>query len=213
MLNVETLAKVLAVLFNPASVMSRGAACLRPSRERPALHRWAQVRGRARPLWTCVLESGRDTSLRAAVRTRLPTAIQSLNARWQAKVWQRFHHDSPADVCPCSSRYVLAYGQPLASRLDAPPARRRFPAQWPSPTAEEPQGRVVYVRRTDAEGVVPLLGYRLVASHSWPHRVVRCEAAFPTGRVTSYALHRRDPAQQPLLRTTRIRWCRRWTGS
>jgi hypothetical protein len=138
-------------------------------------------------------------------------AIESLNARWQAKVWHRFHHDSPADLGRRSARSVRAYRQRIASRLDAAPARHHFPAQWAS-SADEPQGRVVYIRRTDALGVVPLLGYRLLASRSWPQRLVRCEVGFPSGRVTIYALRRRDPPHQPLLRTTQIRWRRRWTS-
>jgi len=43
------------------------------------------------------------------LETGFQAAIESFNARWQAKVWQRFHHDSLADLQARSARYIQAH--------------------------------------------------------------------------------------------------------
>jgi len=137
-------------------------------------------------------------------------AIESLNARWQAKVWQRFHHDSPGALRWRSTRYTTAYRLRLATRIEAAPTRRSFPARWQSGAACEPRGRIVYLRRADPQGIVQLLGHAIPVSPNWPHRLVRCELAVSTGLLMIYALRRRDPTDQPLLRTIQTRWRLRW---
>lgn len=138
-------------------------------------------------------------------------AIESLNARWQGKVWHRFHHDLPRDLDHRSTRYLTAYRHRLVSRLEVAPARRRFPSHWSSDTSTAPHGRLVYLRRTDAAGQVHLLGHAVPVSATWPHRLVRCELAVQTGLLMIFALRRRDPVDQPLLRTVNTRWPLRFT--
>jgi len=142
--------------------------------------------------------------------TGFQAAIESLNARWQAKVWHRFHHDSLGTLCSRAARYATAYRRRLANRLEAAPTRRRAPSHWPNWTLTEPHGRIVYLRRTDTQGVVQLLGHAVPVSSTWPHRLVRCELAVSTGLLMIYALRRRDPTDQPLLRTIQTRWRLRW---
>lgn len=138
--------------------------------------------------------------------TGFQAAVESLNARWQAKVWHRFHHDTLSALCERSARYVTAYRQRLASRIDAAPARRRFPQRWRLDQTDPLRGRIVYLRRTDATGKVQVLGQPFAISAVWPHRLVRCEVALATGRVSFYALRRRDPSSQRLLRAARCHW-------
>jgi hypothetical protein len=133
-------------------------------------------------------------------------AIESLNGRWQAKVWHRFYHPSPEALTKVSDRYLLAYRQRLAPRVDAAPVRRRFPARWQPERVAVPRGRIVLLRRTDEQGRVSVLGQPFVVSAGWPHRLVRCEVALSAGHVSFYALRRRAPDQQPLLRRTVHRW-------
>ena len=45
-------------------------------------------------------------------------AIENFNGRWQAKVWARFHHDSLAALQERSRRYVRAYRQRAAARIE-----------------------------------------------------------------------------------------------
>jgi hypothetical protein len=61
-----------------------------------------------------------------------------------------------------------------------------------------------------APSSVPVLKDRsqryLAVSRSWLHRLVRCEVALHAGHVSFYALRRRAPTDQPLVRTTACRW-------
>jgi len=133
-------------------------------------------------------------------------AVEGFNGRWQAKVWHRFAPSTMPVLEERSTRYVLAYRVRLAPRLDAAPARRPFPARWRSAREAVPRGRLVYVRRTDAHGAVEVLGHGFTVSPTWPHRLVRCEVALSAGHVSFYALRRRAPNDQPLLRTVSHRW-------
>ena len=51
-------------------------------------------------------------------------AIENFNGRWQAKVWSRFHHNSLAGLQAQSRRYIRAYRQRAAARIDGAPKRR-----------------------------------------------------------------------------------------
>ena len=62
--------------------------------------------------------------------TGFQAAIESFNARWQAKVWERFHHDSLAELQTRSLRYIEAHRQRSAARIEGAPARRMFPQNW-----------------------------------------------------------------------------------
>lgn len=133
-------------------------------------------------------------------------AIESLNGRWQAKVWHRFYHDSPDALTVVSDRYLAAYRQRLAPRVEAAPPRRGFPPRWHIAREPVPHGRIVYLRRTDEHGRVSVLGQSFLVSATWPHRLVRCEVALSAGHVSFYALRRRQPDQQPLLRRATNPW-------
>lgn len=133
-------------------------------------------------------------------------AIESFNGRWQAKVWHRFAPSTLLALEYRSHRYVQAYRTRLAPRMDAAPLRRPFPTRWRAAHEPTPRGRVIYIRRTDVHGAVEVLGRRFEVSNTWPHRLVRCEVALSAGHVSFYALRRRAPREQPLLRTVAHRW-------
>ena len=63
-----------------------------------------------------------------------------------------------------------------------------------------PRGRIVYIRRTDASGVVELLNRRFEVDSQWLNRLVRAEVDLDGGVVRFYRLRRREPADQPLLK-------------
>jgi hypothetical protein len=65
------------------------------------------------------------------------------------------------------------------------------------------KGRVIFLRRTDASGRASLLGHTFEVDRDWPNRLVRAEVDLDRRRVRFYALRRREPAWQPLLRTHR----------
>jgi len=127
-------------------------------------------------------------------------AIEGLNGRWQAKVWARFHHPSPADLAGRSARYVAASRERAAGRIEAAPPRRPFPAAWRLDWQTPLAGRVIFLRRTDAGGAASVLGRTFAVDERWPHRLVRAEVDLDADRIRFYALRRREPERQPLLR-------------
>jgi hypothetical protein len=126
-------------------------------------------------------------------------AIENFNGRWQAKVWARFHHDSLDDLRERSRRYVRAYRQRAAARIDGAPERRPFPTAWQPDLQAQPDGMVMFIRRTSATGTVNLLGRTFEAAPLWPHRLVRGAIDLRAETVRFHALRRRKPTHHPLL--------------
>jgi transposase len=136
-------------------------------------------------------------------------AIENYNGRWQAKVWARFTHESLEGLEAQSGRYVAASRLRAAARIEAAPSRRPFPKAWAPDLQAAPRGRIIYLRRTGATGGVELLGRHFEVDATWPHRLVRAEVDLDAGQIRFYALRRRDPAHQPLLREVAYKLPRR----
>jgi hypothetical protein len=126
-------------------------------------------------------------------------AIESFNALWQAKVWQRFRYVDLDALKAQSPRYVAAHRQRTRCAARRPRPRCAFPGPWVFDPQVPLTGRIVYLRRTDEQGRVALLGHRFAVSAHWPHRLVRCEVHLSERCIAFYALRRRDPMDQPLL--------------
>jgi hypothetical protein len=141
--------------------------------------------------------------------TGFQAAIESLNGRWQAKVWARFAHESLEGLEDRSDRYVAACRVRAAARIEAAPPRRPFPEGWQLDLQAQPRGQMVYLRRTSEQGAVELLGRRFEVDASWPHRLVRAVVDLDAGQVRFHALRRREPDRQPLLREVTYRLPRR----
>jgi hypothetical protein len=126
-------------------------------------------------------------------------AIESLNGRWQAKVWARFQHMSLEGVQGQSARYVAASRQRNAQRIEDAPARRAVPAPVQLDLRAPPEGVVIFLRRTSEAGAVTILGHTFVVDPRWLHRLVRCEVDLSAAQIRFYGLRRREPTRQPLL--------------
>jgi transposase len=126
-------------------------------------------------------------------------AVESLNGRWQAKVWRRFEHASLADLQQCSNRWLAATALRHAARSERAPARPPFPLHLVLDLRAHPTGMLIFIRRTDEHGFASLLGHRFLIDSTWPHRLVRSEVDLDLHRVRFFALRRRDPSDQPLL--------------
>jgi len=126
-------------------------------------------------------------------------AIESYNGWWQARVWLRFHHASVAELCDRSQRHVTALRQHRLARIEAAPQRRPFPVGWKLDLQARPQGRLIYLRRSDGRGGVEVLGQRWQVSENWPHRLLRVEVDLSKERLRFYTLRRREPKSQPLV--------------
>lgn len=131
----------------------------------------------------------------------LQNAIEQFNGLFQAKVWRRFQFRSVAGFARHTARYVAALRQRRAARVDGAPARHPWPRGWEfDPTTVAP-GQLVYIRRTDHGGHARALGRRWYLDRHWPHRLVRLEIHLADAQLRAYALRRRTPDDQPLLRS------------
>jgi transposase len=131
--------------------------------------------------------------------------IEGYNGTWQAKVWARFEHADLSDLEGHSSRFVAAHRRHRADRIEAAPRRRAFPEGWKLNLQARPRGRIVYIRRTDASGMVELLNRRFEVDSQWLHRLVRAEVDLDGGLVRFYRLRRREPTEQPMLKQVTYR--------
>ncbi len=141
--------------------------------------------------------------------TGFQAAIEGYNGRWQAKVWARFHHESLRGVQAQSARYVAAHRQRCAARIEAAPARRPFPRGWQPDLQAHPQGRMVFLRRSNEHREVQLLGRTFAVDPLWQHRLVRADVDLTGRRIRFYTLRRRAPEQQPMVKQTRYELPRR----
>lgn len=60
---------------------------------------------------------------------------------------------------------------------------------------------MIFLRRTNNQGVADLLGQSFPVDPAWLNRLVRCEVDLTRGQIRFYRLRRREPTQQPLIKT------------
>jgi hypothetical protein len=130
--------------------------------------------------------------------TGFQAAIEAYNGRWQRKVWARFWDPSIDDLVGRSAGYVAALRRHSAARIEAAPDRRPFPAHTID-LVGPPEGRIIFIRRTTADGAVSVLKVRYPVDPRWVHRLVRVELDLDARRLKCFALRRRDPDDQPCL--------------
>jgi hypothetical protein len=134
--------------------------------------------------------------------TGFQAAIESYNARWQAKVWHRFPHPHLAALRRRSAAYVTAYERKNATLItSAKTWRRPFPETFVFQPKAPLAGTVIFLRRSNETGHLTVLGQRYDVGHDWQHRLVRTEVDFTKGTLHFYALRRAAPTLQPLLKT------------
>jgi len=129
----------------------------------------------------------------------MQNAIEGFNGRWQAKVWARFHYDDLAALQTQSAKYITAYRQRQAARMERAPARRPFPSGWEFNPKAKVRGQIILIRRTSDQGTVSVLGHQFEVAKHWVHRMVRCVVDIDAKVIRFYSLRRREPQQQPLL--------------
>lgn len=132
--------------------------------------------------------------------TGFQAAIESFNARWQAKVWTRFEHHSVRGLAGRSAQYIAAARQRMSARIDAAPPRRCFPKRWRMDLKQTLCGKIIFLRRTNDTGRISLLGHPLLVDRHWLHRLVRAEVDLDDNIIRFFALRRRDTTDQPLLK-------------
>lgn len=131
----------------------------------------------------------------------MQNSIESFNALWQAKVWQRHRVGSVRELQRRSDDYIAARRLRTQARAEAAPRRRPVPKGFKLNLRAPLHGMIIFIRRTDEGGHVHLLGQRFTISPHWPHRLVRCEVDFDHHCIRCFALRRSAPTEQPLLTT------------
>ncbi len=131
--------------------------------------------------------------------TGFQAMIESYNGWWQAKVWSRFQHQDLKDLQEHSQKYVAALLKQRAARIEAAPDRRAFPVGWKLDLKKRPQGRLVYLRRSNGLSAVPLLGQTWQLGQVWPNRLVRCEVDLDKDKIRFFTLRRKEPTSQPQI--------------
>lgn len=127
--------------------------------------------------------------------------IENFNGLWQQKVWSRFHHENLDALTQKSQRFSLAYRQHLARTRELHPPRRSVPKHFDIDWQQRPSGVVIFLRRTNEGGAVKLLGHSWEIDPLWQHRLVRSEVDLDSNEITFYRLRRREPSNQPLIKT------------
>ena len=138
----------------------------------------------------------------------LQNAIEHFNGLYTAKVWRRFFFRSIAALARHTARYLEVRRQRLASRIEHAPRRKPWPARWRFQPRILPARRVIFIRRTNAHGQIVLLGHSWIVDPLWCHRLVRAELDLGQEQITCFALRRRAPSDQPLLRVLPYRYPR-----
>jgi|tagenome__1003787_1003787.scaffolds.fasta_scaffold20698093_1 putative transposase len=131
--------------------------------------------------------------------TGFQAMIEGYNGWWQSKVWSRFQHANLADLQGHSHKYVAAVLEQRAARIEAAPDRRPFPASWKLDLKKRPSGRVVYLRRSNADSAVILLGQTWALGQVWPNRLVRCVVDLDKDKIRFFTLRRKEPSCQPQI--------------
>jgi hypothetical protein len=161
-------------------------------------HQWPNTFGRVTRM---CLQLGVIPVFAPPRETGFQAAIESYNGRWQAKVWRRFEHDSLHTLRGHSDRYVEAARKRSAARRDGAPSRKSFPEDWELDLQTPLKGTVIFLRRTNNQGVADLLGQSFPVDPTWPNRLIRAEVDLTRGQIRFYRLRRREPTQQPLIKT------------
>src|ERR1035437_9056642 len=125
--------------------------------------------------------------------------IENFNGLWQKKVWGRFHHENLPALSQTAGRFASAYRKHLARTHHRHASRRPFPKELVLDWQKPPSGLVIYLRRTDEQGRVKILGHCFVVEALWQHRLVRCEIDLDKHQIRFLRLRRRK-------RKKRI-WC------
>jgi hypothetical protein len=129
--------------------------------------------------------------------------IENFNGRWQRAVWDRFTFENLAGVQRQSRKFVIAQREKCVSRIQSAPRRRPFPPDWRLNLQAPLKGTIIFLRRTNAQGRIAILGHTFNVSADWCSRLIRAEVNLTKHQIRFYALRRREPRKHRYLGKTR----------
>jgi hypothetical protein len=81
--------------------------------------------------------------------------------------------------------------------------RYNISAQMKQKNDKPLKGTIIFIRRTDNNGNVNVLGNQWSVDSLWANRLVRAEIKLDKNIIEFYQLRRREPYKQPLLNTVK----------
>jgi transposase len=130
--------------------------------------------------------------------------IERFNRELQEKFWRRKRFKNIKDIEKHLAEYVQAHQLAHQKEIVTAPKRRPFPKRWKRDDAKPPQGKIIYLRRTDGSGRVRFLEREFLVSEHWINRLVRAEVDLDEGKVCFYALRRAEWKTHRLVKTMKF---------
>jgi hypothetical protein len=116
-------------------------------------------------------------------------------------VWERFRFKNYQALVEQSARYVDAHRDKHWASIETTNNRYDISDQMKQKLDKPLNGTIIFIRRTDNNGNVHLLGHQWIVDSLWTNRLVRAEIKLKKNIIEFYRLRRRKPDQQPLLKT------------
>ena len=137
--------------------------------------------------------------------TGFQAGVERYNGQWQKSVWERFHFKNYRTLLNQSSLYVNAHRNKHWATIETTNNRYDTSRQH-VPLSNKPlKGTIIFIRRTDNNGNVNILGHQWNVEALWTNRLVRAEIKLNKNIIQFYQLRRREPNQQPLLNTVKYK--------
>ena len=135
--------------------------------------------------------------------------IERFNLQWQNSVWNRFTFSDWDALNFQNEAFLAAYRQKNAAKIANAPQRFPVPKDWQTSYPTDVQGKIIYLRQTDQNGNVTILGQNYPVDPNWTLRLVRCDVDLTNNQINIYRLRRRAYNDQPLLQTIEYKFPRR----
>lgn len=135
--------------------------------------------------------------------------IERFNLQWQTSLWNRFNFENWHQLRKQANLFLEAYRMKNADRISQAPERIPVPTDWQPSFPTDVHGKVIYLRQTNEKGQVSVLGHSFDIDPDWTIRMVRCEVDLTQNQIMFYRLRRREPSDQPLIKTIDYEFPRR----
>jgi hypothetical protein len=87
--------------------------------------------------------------------------------------------------------------------IQTAPDRYEIPKNWICCYDNLLKGKMILIKRTDNNGCANILGNNLVVDKLWVNRLVHAEINIDKKIINFYRLRRREPNDQPLIKTVK----------
>lgn len=158
--------------------------------------RWPDTLGK---VIRCCLSLGVSPVFAPPRKNSFQASIESYNGRWERGVWHRFHFENIRAVQKQSKLYVNAVREKNAERLEASPCRCLIAPDWQLDYGAKPQGKVIFIRRSDDGEGVMAMGHRWIVKGAGSHKLVRAEVDLTENEISFYRLRRSEPTVHEYL--------------